>query len=639
LGKFVFFLLLGFGFFYKSLAQPCFFFLTDSVGCAPFKVRIRTCAPPPVAFNFRWTVPPNFPTITLPSGFTDTGHVYTEVGRYRILQLLGGTDTISRPVRVFNKATKPAFKTTTCGSKLIIEFADSVFSTYSFFPGDGSSNPISVPKGNGKFEYDYSFSNPSTTFFIQIQGAVPQSCNQEFIYDTISMYKNNIPPRADSLIGLANLSEFRSKIRIRADEPYGFEWNEAGIWQKILERIPPKDNLEEASNFQISNLPQKTNLRAFSKNGCNLSFSAPNWTVIWPILSTDNQKITIRWPKIDLSQVSEFKLLRNQQIFKNLLPLTDTVLVDSGDLVCGSTYCYQMLIKKTVAGYDGNLVYISSPICGQAISDKAPEPVQNLTATIENQTVKISGKASALAKTFEIYRRDWEAEQYQKISESNGIPIVDTTAVVNRRNYCYKLAFKDICGNQSRFSDSICPVLLRVEEKNESEKEFFWTPFLGWKGGVKNYELIRFTPFDSPIVLDMGQSQNHRQEGRDPARQSVAYFIRIHANDLVRYPEPSESNKIWLVQNSKLKFPEVFTPNEDQINEVFKCYSLYISDFQMKVFNPWGNLIFFSQDINKGWNGKIDTKPAPAGPYAYWAKGKDEEGNDIEVRGYFNLVR
>jgi gliding motility-associated-like protein len=629
-------------FFWKanfSIAQPCFFFLTDSIGCAPFKVRVRTCAPPPVAFNFRWTIPPVSPTITLPAIITDTGHTYNDIGSYRILQLLGGNDTLGRQVKVFDKNTRPAFKTSTCGEKLIIEFLDSVFSTYRFFPGDLGPSSILVPKGTGRFEYTYSFAGNSATFPIQIQGEIPATCNKDILTDTISLYKSNQSPIADSLIGLADTLSYRARVRLRADEPFSFQWNDKTNWIDLLSGISQNNNSSFLQNLSIPNLKQKDRVRAASTNGCGNFFPAPDWTLIWPRLKTDNQKITITWPAVDLTNISQMVLLRNGQVFKNLLPFSDTVLVDSGNLVCGSTYCYQLYIKKTIPGHLGELIYKSTPICGQAISNLPPDPVKNLTATVEDQVVKIKGQSSNLAKTFELLRRETEADAYQKILESNALPILDNTADVNGRAYCYKISFKDVCGNQSLLSDSICPVWLRAELPNESEKQFFWTPFLGWKGGVENYELVRTTGFDSPEFLDMGLSQNHTLLGRDKARQKVAYVIRSHAKDKTTYPEFSQSNKIWLVQNSKLRFPDVFTPNEDQVNEVFKCYSLYLTDFQMKIFNAWGNLIFFSEVINKGWDGKIDSKPAPAGPYGYWAKAKDEEGNDIEVSGYFTLIR
>ncbi len=624
--------------FSSVFSQPCFYFLTDSVGCAPFRVRVRTCAPPPVAFNFRWTFPPNFPSIALPASITDTGHVYNEVGNYRILQILGANDTLGRQVRVFNKNVRPAFKISTCGAKLILDFTDSVFSQYRFFPGDGGPPSLLVPKGNGRFEYTYSFPGSSASFVIKIQGEIPATCNKDTLSDTISLYKISLPPASDSLLGLSDTLQYHARIRVRADEPYLLQWNDQTTWQDLISGTIREDDTITV-NLSVPGLRQKDRIRAAVKNGCGNLIPAPDWTVIWPRLKTDNQKITVRWPSIDLSNVSQMVLLRNGRFFKNLLPFSDTMVVDSGNLICGTNYCYQLYIRKNIAGYPGELIYQSSPVCGQAISDLPPDPVNFLSATIENQEVKLLGQASALAKTFEVFRRESSAETYQKILEANALPIFDSTADVNGRAYCYRIAFRDICGNRSRLSDSVCPVWLRAELPDESEKRFFWTPFEGWKGGVERYELQRFTASDPPEFTDMGLALNHTIRGRDKVRQKVGYLIRSHAADKNAYPQVSESNPVWLVQSSKLRFPDIFTPNEDQINETFKCYSLYLSDFQMKIYNSWGNLIFFSDDLKKGWDGKTDSKPAPAGPYAYWAKARDEEGNDIEVRGYFTLVR
>jgi gliding motility-associated-like protein len=51
--------------------------------------------------------------------------------------------------------------------------------------------------------------------------------------------------------------------------------------------------------------------------------------------------------------------------------------------------------------------------------------------------------------------------------------------------------------------------------------------------------------------------------------------------------------------------PNAFTPNHDGINEMFLGYGTYIKQFHIMVFDRWGNLIFESNDINKGWDGKV----------------------------------
>jgi gliding motility-associated-like protein len=85
--------------------------------------------------------------------------------------------------------------------------------------------------------------------------------------------------------------------------------------------------------------------------------------------------------------------------------------------------------------------------------------------------------------------------------------------------------------------------------------------------------------------------------------------------------------------------PNTFTPNGDGRNDLLKVYGNYMATLEFRIFNQWGELIFYTNDLAKGWDGKINGRLAPGGPYAYWAKGKDENGEILEVRGYFNLVR
>ena len=49
--------------------------------------------------------------------------------------------------------------------------------------------------------------------------------------------------------------------------------------------------------------------------------------------------------------------------------------------------------------------------------------------------------------------------------------------------------------------------------------------------------------------------------------------------------------------------PQAFTPNGDNKNEVFKVVGANAKDFELLVFNRWGEQIFSSTDINQGWDG------------------------------------
>ncbi len=71
-------------------------------------------------------------------------------------------------------------------------------------------------------------------------------------------------------------------------------------------------------------------------------------------------------------------------------------------------------------------------------------------------------------------------------------------------------------------------------------------------------------------------------------------------------------------------FPNVFTPNGDGVNEVFKIYNRSIKQFKMSIFSRWGKLVYESPPNEnmidwEGWDGTIRKTgiKAPEGLYFY----------------------
>lgn len=64
--------------------------------------------------------------------------------------------------------------------------------------------------------------------------------------------------------------------------------------------------------------------------------------------------------------------------------------------------------------------------------------------------------------------------------------------------------------------------------------------------------------------------------------------------------------------------PNAFTPNNDGYNDRFEPFlTCPISEYSMKVFNRWGQLLFETKDINRGWNGTKDGVYVENGVYIY----------------------
>jgi gliding motility-associated-like protein len=70
---------------------------------------------------------------------------------------------------------------------------------------------------------------------------------------------------------------------------------------------------------------------------------------------------------------------------------------------------------------------------------------------------------------------------------------------------------------------------------------------------------------------------------------------------------------------SDLATPNIFTPNGDNRNDTFFIPHLCQFDpYLMHIYNRWGQLVFESTDIEKGWDGLYNGEPQPSGVYWYW---------------------
>ena len=96
-----------------------------------------------------------------------------------------------------------------------------------------------------------------------------------------------------------------------------------------------------------------------------------------------------------------------------------------------------------------------------------------------------------------------------------------------------------------------------------------------------------------------------------------------------------------LIFDSPFWVPTAFTPDGNGISDVFYIRGEGIQNLEFAVFNRWGEQIFFTKDINIGWDGNRQTtgEQLPAGAYAYEIRGSHVDGTPIFAKGIINLIR
>ncbi len=87
--------------------------------------------------------------------------------------------------------------------------------------------------------------------------------------------------------------------------------------------------------------------------------------------------------------------------------------------------------------------------------------------------------------------------------------------------------------------------------------------------------------------------------------------------------------------------PNAFSPNGDNINDEFYGKGNYITTFEMSIFDRWGNLIFFADDISKHWDGKANhgSELAQEDVYVYVVKIKDNKDKKHKYTGTVTIVK
>ena len=86
--------------------------------------------------------------------------------------------------------------------------------------------------------------------------------------------------------------------------------------------------------------------------------------------------------------------------------------------------------------------------------------------------------------------------------------------------------------------------------------------------------------------------------------------------------------------------PTAFTPNKDGKNDVLKAVPVGIKKFEfLQIYSRWGQLLFQSDDPEKGWDGRFNGLDQPPGTYVFVARGIDFLDNIVVRKGTCVLIR
>ncbi|MBT4337794.1 MAG: PKD domain-containing protein, partial [Bacteroidetes bacterium] len=192
----------------------------------------------------------------------------------------------------------------------------------------------------------------------------------------------------------------------------------------------------------------------------------------------------------------------------------------------------------------------------------------------------------------------------------------DAAVDVDAYSYIYRLKIIDSCEYHSPYSNIGKTILLTIN--NDEEFPILnWTAYEDWSAGVIGYEVFvkneKTQIFES---LDIVPSNVFTFTDEKTNYNQADYCYKIQG---IRLSDGkiSESNTVCAPTPFNLHVPNSFTPDGDFLNDSFTIKGTFVVEYQISIFNRWGELMFTSNDINDPWDGKFKGQLCPLGQYFY----------------------
>jgi gliding motility-associated-like protein len=321
---------------------------------------------------------------------------------------------------------------------------------------------------------------------------------------------------------------------------------------------------------------------------------------------------------------------------KGITSSTFTYIDDKA--VCGHQYCYTQRSMYSYSNGD-KAQSISLEKCGVAFSTAPPDPITNVSISLnESQQASLDWlvPSTFTPVKYDIYRQN--GSSFQLLGTT--VPPLQTFFDANPTPACYQLSYDDICENKSPRNQTVCPITLTASLNDDNSVTLTWNDFNGWEDGV-DYYLIEKYDQDGNLLDEItvpAGTTSYQDDVENFNEQTYVYVVIANPAPDLTLPV-SISNRVTVIKNPNLFHPSAFTPNGDNLNDIFNVYGQYIDNFEMSIFNRWGELMFTTRELDEGWDGTYKGAAMPEGTYTFVANITDLAGRTFKKSGSILLLR
>jgi gliding motility-associated-like protein len=367
-------------------------------------------------------------------------------------------------------------------------------------------------------------------------------------------------------------------------------------------------------------------------------------------IDTCKKEITINWndypdyPK----HVLEYKIYvmvngsQASEIY-NVDNMTNTFTFS--DFTTDSQYCF--VVKAVLEGGSESSSNIS---CLSTKMQKAPLWINADYATVNaDNKILISFTIDPLSEIthFRLESKNGPSGTFKEIAQlvsvNGSVLFNDNQADANIINY-YRLTAINNCNIPVKVSNLSSNLVLSLA-RNGNDLNLSWNSYKEWAGKVSSYRLFINTGkgFEEKVMLqpnDTVFTLGYKEIMYEVTGNEVCFYINASETfNPYGVNSQSISSIICTVPSEIITVPNVFTPNNDLVNDLFRpVLSFTPLDYHLVISDRKGNILFETRDYSFPWDGSQNGNPQPQGVCLWFLKVTTPSGKSIAKTGTLTII-
>jgi gliding motility-associated-like protein len=229
------------------------------------------------------------------------------------------------------------------------------------------------------------------------------------------------------------------------------------------------------------------------------------------------------------------------------------------------------------------------------------------------------------------------------VSVNGSVNYVDTQAKTDLVNY-YKLSAINSCNLPVTVSNTASNLVLTLT-RTDNNINLSWNKYKTWLGSVSEYNIFintgkGFEEKASVSSSDSVYTLDYKQLMFEVTGTNVCFYVSAsETSNPFGIQGKSKSSDICSSPVEIITVPNVFTPNNDLDNDLFKPVLTFTpSDYHLIISDRQGNIIFETRDYLESWDGSKNGSPQPQGVYIWYLKLTTPSGKFVSRTGTITII-